>query len=108
MSGKPKLMTLSLEKALQRRPIGSTEEYGPRARIVTKYFNPCGAGTWLVTEGEKQKNGDWLFFGYVHIQEWEAGYFMLSELENVELPYGMGIERDVFAKGTVLELMGDV
>lgn len=57
--------------------------------MLVKYFNPCGAGTWLITEGEQQENGDWLLFGYMYIFEWEWGYVMLSELENIELPFGL-------------------
>ncbi len=61
-----------------------------------KYFNPCGAGTWLVTEAELQENGDWLMFGYCHIQCFEWGYVLLSELENLKLPFGLTIERDLY------------
>ena len=35
---------------------------------------------------EKQENGDWLLFGYCCIWEWEWGYVMLSELEELEFP----------------------
>ena len=42
-----------------------------------------GSGTWLITKGEKQEDGDWLFFGYCHIFCWEWGYVTLSELESV-------------------------
>lgn len=38
--------------------------------------------------------------------EWEWGYVMLSELENLKLPFGLTIERDLYASGTVEALMG--
>ena len=41
-------------------------------------------------------DGDWRLFGYMHIYEWEWGYVLLSELQNIELPYGLGIERDLY------------
>ena len=71
------------------------------AEVVVKYFNPCGAGTWLITEGEQQDDGDWLFFGYCHIFEWEWGYVMLSDLLslNGKLPFGMSIEREMYGTG---------
>ena len=47
-------------------------------------------------DAEKQENGDWLLFGYCHIFEWEWGYLYLSELEGVELPYGLTIEREMY------------
>lgn len=100
-----RLMTKTIEKALERSPLYSKDGQGVDAKVVVKYFNPCGAGTWLITEGEKQDNGDWLLFGMCHIVEWEWGYVLLSELESVRLPFGLGIERDLTARGTVGELM---
>ena len=93
------LMTKELEKTLNKYPIGSQDGKGVGAKVVVKYFNPCGAGTWLITEGEKQENGDWLLFGYCHIFEWEWGYVMLSELESVTLPFGLSIERELYVTG---------
>lgn len=100
-----KLLTETIKKDLIKHPFGSTELQGTDARVLVKFFNPCGTGTWLVTEGEEQSDGDWIFFGYVHIFEWEAGYFKLSELTNLQLPFGLTIERDMYSKGTVAELM---
>ena len=97
------LMTTELEKTLSEYPIGSQDGKGMNARVIVKYFNPCGAGTWLITEGEKQENGDWLLFGYCHIFEWEWGYVYLSELENIRLPFGLVIERDLYSKGETVQ-----
>ena len=66
---------------------------------VVKFFNPVGAGTWLITEIEP--DGDTLFgladlgFGCP-----ELGSFSLSELTSVRLPFGMGIERDILFEAT--------
>lgn len=90
------LMTKELEKEFNNYRLGSQDGKGMDAKVVVKYFNPCGAGTWLITEGEKQENGDWLLFGYCHLFEWEWGYVMLSELENVRLPFGLSIEREIY------------
>lgn len=93
------LMTKELEKTFKKYPIGSQDGKMEEAYVVVKYFNPCGAGTWLITEGEKQENGDWLLFGYCHIFEWEWGYVLLSELEQVKLPFGLSIEREMYVTG---------
>ena len=93
------LMTKELEKEFAKYPIGSQDGEGLDAKVVVKYFNPCGIGTWLITEGEKQDDGDWLLYGYYHLFEWEWGYVALSELENVKLPSGLTIERDLYVTG---------
>lgn len=93
------LMTKELEKAFEKFPIGSQDGLMEEAEIVVKYFNPYGGGTWLIIEGEKRENGDWLFFGYCHIFEWEWGYVTLSELESITLPFGLSIEREMYVTG---------
>jgi len=66
---------------------------------VVKFFNPVGAGTWLITEMEP--DGDTLFgladlgFGCP-----ELGSCSLAELSLVRLPFGLGIERDVLFEGS--------
>lgn len=97
------LMTKELEKTFEKYPIGSQDGKGTDAEVVVKYFNPCGAGTWLITEGEKQEDGDWLFFGYYHIFEWEWGYVLLSDLESITLPFGLKIERELYVTGGTVE-----
>ena len=93
-----KLLTKDIEKRLQAQPLYSQEQKGDDARVIAKFFNPCGRGTWYVLEGEKQDNGDWLFFGIVEIYEREYCYFTLSELESVRLSFGLTIERDIYFK----------
>ena len=93
------LMTRELEEKFVDYPIGSQDGKGMDADVVVKYFNPCGRGTWLITEGEKQDNGDWLLFGYCNLFEWEWGYVSLSELESVRLPFGLTIERELYITG---------
>jgi hypothetical protein len=93
-------MTKELEKKFQKKyPLYSQEGLGEEAEVVVKYFNPTGRGTWLITEGEKQEDGDWLLFGFCHLYEWEWGYITLSELENVKNIFGIGIEREMYVTG---------
>lgn len=94
-----KLMTAEIEKRLEKHPFHSQDGKGMDAEVIVKFFGG-GASTWLVTEGERQDNGDWLFFGYVTIfggDEWEWGYFTLSELKSLHFPpFGLPIERDLY------------
>lgn len=67
---------------------------------VVKFFNPVGAGTWLITEMET--DGDTLFgladlgFGCP-----ELGSCSLAELTSVRLPSSLGIERDILFQATL-------
>ncbi len=91
------LMPKELEKKFEKYPLGSQDGLGGSARVIVKYFNPIGAGTWLITEAEKTKDGDYEMFGYCHLGDdemAELGYVMLSELENLPLP--LKIERDLY------------
>lgn len=90
-----KLITKEIEKALLKNPLYSHEGEMTNAKVIVKFFNPWGIGRWFVTEAEKQGD-DWLFFGYVQLHENEWGYFRLSELESVKLPFGLKIERDAY------------
>lgn len=80
-------------------PLYSTEGTPlDKKQWIVKYFNPMGAGTWYICEGEQREDGDWLFFGYCDLGFGcpELGYVTLSELESIQLPFGMSIERDIF------------
>jgi len=94
-----KLMTKELEKIFEQYPIGSQDGLGGKAKVIAKFFNPVGAGTWLIIEAEKTKNGDYEMFGYCHLGDdemAELGYVMLSQLEELKLPFGLTIERDLY------------
>ena len=83
---------------------GSAHDPAP----VVKFFNPCGAATWLATELDP--DGDTLFgladlgFGCP-----ELGSFSLAEIAALRLPFGLGIERDLgFASGAPLSKWADL
>ena len=52
-----KLWSKQLEAKARKYPLYSQDGKGMNAKILVKYFNPYGAGTWLITEAEKQDNG---------------------------------------------------
>jgi len=80
--------------AINHRATQRDDKPEPDPVPVLKLFNPVGAATWLATELDE--DGDTLFgladlgFGCP-----ELGYFSLSEIASVRLPFGLGIERDI-------------
>lgn len=105
-----KLITKELEKKFKKYPFYSQDGLGGAAKVIAKFFNPVGAGTWLITEGNKLDNGDYEMFGYCYLGDdfnAEFGYVMLSDLENIKLPLGMSIERDLYLKEgqTLIDVM---
>jgi hypothetical protein len=88
-----KLMTKELEKSL---PFFDTVSGQDDPMVLVHYFNPIGAGHWFGIEYDK---GTKIFFGYVSIfgdHNDELGDFSLYELAELELPFGMHIERDLY------------
>ncbi len=88
-----KLLTADLLEQLVRN--GQTQsDHVP----VVKFFDPCGAATWLITEIDPD-DGDTLFglcdlgLGFP-----ELGYVSLSELAQMRNRFDLGIERDVHFK----------
>ena len=59
-----------------------------------KLFSPTGAATWLISE----MIDDDTLFGLCDLGMGfpELGYVSLQELESVELPFGLKIERDMY------------
>ncbi|MBN8643470.1 MAG: DUF2958 domain-containing protein [Flavobacteriales bacterium] len=90
-----KLITIALEERFEK--IGDQSQTTDPI-IVAKFFNPCGSATWYATEYDKENK---ICFGYVTgmaFDEW--GTFSIEELESIKLPFGLGIERDIYFKET--------
>lgn len=66
---------------------------------VVKLFNPCGAGTWIVTELDPEEPS--VAFGLADLGFGfpELGCFSLEELQAFRGPFGLGIERDLHFEG---------
>jgi len=60
--------------------------------VYVKFFCPWNQWTWYATEYRPSEK---LFFGWVKGHEEELGYFSLDELESVNGPFGLKIERDM-------------
>ena len=75
------------EQAEKQYDLGSDMEQ----KVVAKYFNPAGKGTWYLMNTEPKSDYAW---GIVNLFDIEMGSFTISELESIKLPFGLGIERD--------------
>ncbi len=93
-----KLLTKAIEAKLAKAPLYSQEKV-ENPEIIVKFFTPWSNWSWFATEGSKNEEGDWEFFGMVHGHEKELGNFMLSELESIRGPMGLKIERDMWFEG---------
>lgn len=93
------LLTPDLHRALRanndaRRTAVIGGQAEPDPPPLVKFFNPCGAATWLATE--LQEDDDTLFgLADLGFGTPELGYFSLNEIASVRLPFGLGIERDL-------------
>jgi hypothetical protein len=65
---------------------------------MCKFFTPWSNWTWYVIEFD----GEDLFFGYVVGHDKELGYFRHSELQSIQGPFGLRIERDMYFEPEVL------
>jgi len=83
-----KLLTKEIEDKFKST---GSQENSDDPIILAKFFDPAGSWTWYATEYNPK---DKIFYGLVHGWEKEWGYFSLDELESVERPLGLGIERD--------------
>lgn len=89
---KQKLLTKAILKALPR--LGSLEDVGLDAVAQVKLFNPCGIGTWYLSEYDPETR---IAFGLFVLHEAELGYVNLNELEALRCPpFGLPVERDIY------------
>ena len=89
-----KLLLKSHEAKLLANAKASAEsEGGIDHRPVVKFFNPCGAATWLVSEMDE----DGIMFGLADLGMGcpEMGSISFDELKSIRLPFGLTIERDM-------------
>lgn len=101
-----KLLTKEIkEKLLKNYKLqqDNYENYDPTP--VVKFFNPTGLGTWLISDMDE----DGLCYGLCDLGEPELGYVALKELEEIRLPFGLGIERDIHweAKKSLMDYAND-
>ena len=91
------LLTKDIKNKLPK--LGETDGMGIEATVQVKFFTPWTGWTWYATEFDGKET----FFGYVEGLDNEFGYFTLTELESVEGPAGLKIERDIMFEPTKLK-----
>ena len=69
---------------------------GADHKPVVKWFNPCGSGTWLVSELDPEYPDECAFgLADLGFGTPELGSIGLLELTEYRGPFGLGIERDI-------------
>jgi len=82
-----KLLTKSVKKQLNK-----SDKHGDFI-VGAKFFTPWSNWTWYAAQYDEDTG---VFWGYVVGNEKEVGHFSLKELESVNGPFGLKIERDRF------------
>ena len=85
-------MTLFPEEVRKQLPPLYSQEHEKDPMVICKFFHPLSNMTWYAIEGSPEDE-DFLFFGWVHSDSPELGYFSLNEMQAVQV-MGLGIERD--------------
>ncbi|MGD9637522.1 MAG: DUF2958 domain-containing protein [Alphaproteobacteria bacterium] len=99
-----KLLTKEIEKRLPLRQENPSEKIGELVAHV-KFFTPWAGWTWFACEYNRDER---TFFGWVIGLEQEAGYFSLDELEELQGPFGLKVERDLYFEPTKLKDIPEV
>jgi hypothetical protein len=86
-----KLITATLEERFKE--IGDQSE-SKNPLIVVKLFDPAGSATWYATEYDAERKVAFGFVTGLHMDQW--GSFSIKELEAIERPFGLTIERDIY------------
>jgi len=88
-----KLFTDELVELMKDYPLYSQQDEEDPL-VVCKFFDPCGSATWYITELDPVER---IAFGFVTgLAHDELGYVSLEELESIERPFGLSIERDLY------------
>jgi Protein of unknown function (DUF2958) len=94
-------MNLLTDEIKHQLPALYSTEQTPDPTAWVKFFTPDASWTWYATEFD----GEDTFFGLVQGQDEELGYFSLSELQNLQGPFGLKVERDISFKPTPLSAL---
>jgi hypothetical protein len=101
-----KVMLVTKEIARKLPAIGATEGKKPaEIQVAFKIFNPYGAQTWYVTEGNLE-TGE--LFGLADLGNGtpELGYMSLQEFEEIKVGrFQLPLERDRHYSGTLADAM---
>jgi len=85
-------MKLLTKQLTQQFKTTGRQEWKKDHLVIARYFCPWNARTRYATEYDPEAKE---FFGYVDGLDAERGYFSLTELESLDGPFGLTIERDM-------------
>ena len=88
-----KLITEEFEALFKDYPLYS-QEHEKDPLVIAKLFDPCGSATWYLTEYDPAEKIAFCYVVGLQVDEW--GYSSLVELESIERPFGLTIERDLY------------
>lgn len=95
-----KLLTEKIIEDFKKYPFGSQDnKKGMERKVLVKFFNPYGVGTWIITEAEwQEETKDWKMYGLGDLgYGYEWGYVSFNELNALRVPpFHMPIERDMY------------
>ena len=94
-------MKLMTDQLKEKMPAFYSHEHTKDPLAICKFFTPWSSFTWYAWEFD----GEDTFFGLVDGFEKELGYFSLSELQSIEGPGGLKIERDLYFEPTQLSIL---
>jgi|WetSurMetagenome_2_1015567.scaffolds.fasta_scaffold48608_6 hypothetical protein len=89
-----KLITSDLKKQFAKQGDTSTKDPSD-VMVLAKFFCPWNAHVWFATDYYEDTKS---CFGYVNLsddQNAELGYFDIEEMEAIDGPFGLKIERDI-------------
>ena len=97
------------EKIKKDTPMyGSTAELPMEEQTVTgKFFDPTGSFTWYLMELDKDEDRAYGFVTSHMVPDGEFGPFSINELRDLDLPFGLYIERDKNFKPMNLKTLYD-
>ena len=88
-----KLLTKAIKEKLIANHKNQDKEFSKEFKVVVKFFNPYGRGTWYLSELDPETN---IAYGLCVLDYNELGYVSLDELSEYKGPLGLGIERDKY------------
>ena len=97
-----KLLTEKIIKDFKKYPYHSQDDVKPMdKKVLVKFFNPYGVGTWIITEAEWDEEAkDWIMYGLAELgYGYEWGYVSFNELNNIRVKvFGtrLPLERDMY------------
>ena len=93
--GNLKFITKEIERAFERQG-DTSRKTAEEIKVIAKWFNPTGVGSWYCYEYDKQDDIMQCFVNLGDPMFAESGAVSVDELQSFRGRLGIGIERDKF------------